>query len=324
MLYLLIGLVIGIAAGLLILLPKTRQTAQLNEEIQLNNEKIKNENSALKNEQQELLTSTAHLKGVEITMKEQMEEKAEIYYQKAFLEKEKDFKEKITAEKNRLVQVVETFDKAQKDYQEVYLTTMSECTNRLNEKISDILNEIAENETTLEEFKSRVAAAIEAAKRAEETNAKADFYKLILSDQDLSEIDKIKSITPYLRDPEPLNKIVYKTYYEKPYTDLVGRLMDTSTKHCGIYKITSLKDNKTYIGQSVDLKERLRQHIKAGLGINSSSNKLYTAMKKEGVHNFTFEILEECTRDKLNDKEKYWISFYQSDSWGFNMTSGGS
>jgi hypothetical protein len=51
-----------------------------------------------------------------------------------------------------------------------------------------------------------------------------------------------------------------------------------------------------YIGQSVNIKERFREHIKCGLGIGTSNNKLYSAMKREGVENFIFEIIETCDR----------------------------
>ena len=110
-------------------------------------------------------------------------------------------------------------------------------------------------------------------------------------------------------------------YYEKPTTDLIGRLIGTQTK-TGIYKITNLINGMSYIGQSVNIADRFKAHIKAGLGIDSSNNKLYTAMKKDRVENFMFEIIEECDRTLLNEKEKYWIEFFQSESFGYNMTKG--
>ena len=68
-----------------------------------------------------------------------------------------------------------------------------------------------------------------------------DFYRLQLSDIDLEEIKRIRSIEPYLRKKEPLNKVVWKVYYEKPYTDLVGRVIGTG-RHTGIYKITNINN----------------------------------------------------------------------------------
>ena len=45
-------------------------------------------------------------------------------------------------------------------------------------------------------------------------------------------------------------------------------------------------------------------------------------MQKEGVWNFSFELLEECSRNLLNEKERFWIEMYQSDKFGLNTTKG--
>jgi hypothetical protein len=69
----------------------------------------------------------------------------------------------------------------------------------------------------------------------------------------------------------------------------------------------------------------MKQHIKAGLGIGASAtNKLYQSMLEYGVHNFTFELLEECPKEQLNEKEVFWIETYQSNKFGLNTTKGGS
>lgn len=92
---------------------------------------------------------------------------------------------------------------------------------------------------------------------------------------------------------------------------------------CGIYKITNLNTKLAYIGQSKDIKERWRDHMKHGLGIDTpAGNKLYEAMKKEGLECFTFEILEECSSDQLDEKEKFYIDLYQTYDFGYNATKG--
>jgi hypothetical protein len=57
----------------------------------------------------------------------------------------------------------------------------------------------------------------------------------------------LREITPYLRDQEPLNKVIWKVYYEKPTSDLIGRVIGSGT-HTGIYKITNLHNGKCYVG----------------------------------------------------------------------------
>jgi hypothetical protein len=82
---------------------------------------------------------------------------------------------------------------------------------------------------------------VAAAKRAEEIKTKTDFYKLQLSATDIEEIKIMRNIAPCLRDQEPLNKVIWKVYYEKPTTDLIGRVIGSGV-HSGIYKITNLEN----------------------------------------------------------------------------------
>ena len=98
----------------------------------------------------------------------------------------------------------------------------------------------------------------------------------------------------------------------------------------GIYKITNIKNNKSYIGQSIDIERRWRSHRTEPFNENSSQYNtiFYKAIRKYGIDNFTFEVLEECPAEQLDEKEKYWIEYYstyssQVNSKGYNMTSGG-
>ncbi len=104
----------------------------------------------------------------------------------------------------------------------------------------------------------------------------------------------------------------------------MSHLFTSNQKVCGIYKITDLITGQSYIGQSVDIKERFKQHIKSSLAYSGATNKLYQTMQKSGQWNFTFEILEEVPRDKLNERETYWINFYKTKEVGLNSTKGGS
>lgn len=91
----------------------------------------------------------------------------------------------------------------------------------------------------------------------------------------------------------------------------------------GIYKITNKENNMCYIGQAKKMRERWRDHMKCGLGIDTpANNKLYYAMQKEGLDNFTFELLEECNEQELDEKEKFYINLYDSYNFGYNSTKG--
>ena len=86
-------------------------------------------------------------------------------------------------------------------------------------------------------------------------------------------------------------------------------------------------NDKVYIGQSIDIKRRWNKHRSTAQNPNSSSYDypLYRAIRKYGIDNFSFEVLEECTIEELNDKEIYWIKYFDStnENKGYNLAPGG-
>ena len=75
-----------------------------------------------------------------------------------------------------------------------------------------------------------------------------------------------------------------------------------------------------YVGQSNQIGERFKQHIKRGLGAETATkNKLYPAMKEFGVENFSFEIIEECDLNLLNEKEQYWQEVFHAKDFGYSI-----
>ena len=94
-------------------------------------------------------------------------------------------------------------------------------------------------------------------------------------------------------------------------------------KIIGIYSITNTLNNKRYIGYSIDIQRRWTTH-KRDLKNNKHENShLQNAYNKYGENAFEFEIIEECTKENIKDKEKYWIAFYNSKNEGYNMSEGG-
>lgn len=87
----------------------------------------------------------------------------------------------------------------------------------------------------------------------------------------------------------------------------------------GIYKITYLPTNKSYIGKSTDIFKRWKQHLYR----DNKSNKDFHYLLWNEKEKFSFSIIEECKSDVLDEREKYWIQYYNSKNDGFNLTSGG-
>ena len=75
-----------------------------------------------------------------------------------------------------------------------------------------------------------------------------------------------------------------------------------------------------YVGQAANIADRWRQHIKRGIGAETPTrNKLYPAMAAIGVENFTFEVIEECERSLLNDREDYWQEYFHAKDFGYSI-----
>ena len=216
-------------------------------------------------------------------------------------------------------QMAQKYQQAEDNYQQEYLKAIEESTKEYTNLIIQKQEELNKISQELVEAKAKQNAIVEANKRAEEVKQKEQFYKLNLSEIDIEEIKKLRSIIPYLRSAEPINKVIWKVYYEKPYTDLIGRVIGQGI-HTGIYKITNIENQKCYIGQAVSLADRWKQHIKRGVGAETPTrNKLYPAMYELGPENFTFEVLEECEKTKLDEREDYWQEFYQAKEFGYSI-----
>lgn len=91
-----------------------------------------------------------------------------------------------------------------------------------------------------------------------------------------------------------------------------------------IYKITNTINSKSYIGQTIqNVKERFYQHCATKCSKAVSNMAIHRAIKKYGKSNFTVEVIEEIDSANLNDREKYWIRYYDSYNNGYNFTEGG-
>lgn len=106
----------------------------------------------------------------------------------------------------------------------------------------------------------------------------------------------------------------------------VNDLIPFTKKVSGIYKIENKINGKVYIGQSVDVYRRLKKHIWEIK--NNNNNVLYKAFKKYGIENFTYELIEECDVEELDEKEIFYIRKYNSyigaeNSNGYNLNTGG-
>lgn len=94
-----------------------------------------------------------------------------------------------------------------------------------------------------------------------------------------------------------------------------------------IYKVTNLINGKVYIGQTINFPKRKIKHLSdVKLNKENDTSVFHRAIRKYGEENFSWEILEEISSEELDNREKYWIHFFDSyieHNKGYNMTLGG-
>ena len=88
-----------------------------------------------------------------------------------------------------------------------------------------------------------------------------------------------------------------------------------------IYKITNIQNNKVYIGQTIrPIEQRFHRHFNDALN-NILDTHFARAIRKYGKDSFVIEKIDNAqTQDELNQKEQYWIRYYNSVKEGYNET----
>lgn len=325
-LYVLIGLLVGGLGIYLLLRPKLKITAQKNLAIIEENHQLEIENnnlSEIKKNREHLLDTVTQAyysmdaKRQEIKknledLQETQSKAAEDFYNQALTIAENSYEKEIDRISDDLFQQRE-------EAKNLYLQVTEEAVQEYQEAIEEKEKEFSYWNKRIIALQQEVQTALEAAQRKMEMETKQDYYRICLSDDDISEIKRLREVLPFLRDKTPLNKVIYKVYYEKPLTDMIGRVVGSEPR-TGIYKITNINNQMCYVGQAANIADRWKQHVKRGVGAEDwTQNKLYPAMYSLGVENFTFEIVEICDRSKLNQREDYWQNYFHAKDFGYSI-----
>lgn len=191
------------------------------------------------------------------------------------------------------------------------------------EEIIALKEQVCEVKEHLDNLYAKRQNTLAVIKEEEKIKNEVDFYRVMLKKEDVEDIEQLKSIERKLNNKDVLRKLIYKTFIESQMNLMFARVGITET--AGVYKITNIKNNMCYIGQSTNVKNRVKAHIQAAIGISTiASQVVHDKMAEEGLDNFTFQLVEECDKTQLNDREKYFINYYSSNEYGYNKTSGGA
>lgn len=122
-----------------------------------------------------------------------------------------------------------------------------------------------------------------------------------------------------VRYPKTFVKYLWDCYYKRASSVLANRICGLEPM-CGVYKITDTITGEVYIGQSKNIQSRWCSHIKTSL--TDDLVPLYKAMNRDGLQNFTFEVLVKTDEELLNPLERFFISYYNSSVVGLNANQG--
>jgi len=261
---------------------------------------------------------------------------------KAIIQEEEEKKNLILSQKQEIInkelneykikkeqQINDNFRKEKEKLETEFKIKTDELINSLNNFNEEIDKSKKEKEEELikiidelEDYRLLREVVNEAIMREKEIQEKENFYKINITENDIEDINILESIRYKIKNREALNKLIYDVYISKPTKEMIKRVLNGNAPS-GIYKITYLPTGEAYIGKSTNIKSRFEQHCKACFGLGTiAHSSLHMKMARDGIWNFSFELLEEVPKENLTEREKYYIKFYDTVKFGMNEKVG--
>lgn len=232
-------------------------------------------------------------------------------------ELEKEFASRASALENKFKQRGEELEILALDKENEFYDRLCEFSEKSLE-CADTYDKLSKK---LEDLQQRVQASQDEVARRIKIEQQRDFYRVCLTEETIEDLKTLESIRPSLKNQTLFNKFIYDNYISAPAREMVKRVLNGAAP-CGIYKITA-PDGRAYIGKSTNVKDRWIGHLKTAYDVGTISHStLHTELKKLGIENFTWELLEEVPKDILSEREKYWIDFYKTTEIGLNQRKG--
>lgn len=188
--------------------------------------------------------------------------------------------------------------------------------------VSSLTQQLGALQCEVEDYRQKRDAINAEILRQRALDEQQDFYRICITDADLEDIDILLSLRQKLHKSSFLDKITYDTFVSKYVKEMAKRVLEGKDPS-GIYKVTNIKTNEVYVGKSTTVATRWQNHTKSAFGLEGvADSQFQRALKKYGIQNFTWELLEEVPKDKLTEREKYYIDLYDTTKYGYNMRNG--
>lgn len=259
--------------------------------------------------------------------KEALQNQEKVSFQQSVLKNLTKQNEEIKSHQYELAKTeVELWKKAQKnDIIQENITFKGQLDNQIRTftvKRDELAKELYDVASELEEYQQKREAINQEILRNRALKEKTDFYRIMLTPESLEDIKIIKGIREKLHKQEFLDKMLYDNYISKSVKEMCKRVLEGEDPS-GIYKITNISTQEIYIGKSTSVATRWTNHIKSACGLAGvADSQFQRALKQYGIENWTFELLEKCPKDKLTEREKYYITFYDTINYGYNQRIG--
>lgn len=191
-------------------------------------------------------------------------------------------------------------------------------------KLKDLyLQKLDSLQTNIDDFQGRVDAINRAALRQKELMEQEDFYSIIIPENDRDDIQALQELQFKFNNKNIIPKLIWDVFVRRPVQEMTKRVLAGRESTSGIYKITNKQTGESYIGRSSNIGTRWQNHCKTAIGLESAaSSTFHTRLAKDGIWNYTWEILEEVSKDKLGEREAFYIDLYGTKNQ-LNMKAGG-
>lgn len=231
-----------------------------------------------------------------------------------FEEKKKE-KEKILIE--QMARREEELHRGLREQLEFWTNQTEEEKIKLQKQIEEVLNE-------LNEYKQKRDAINEAIRLEEEIKKGLDAHRIILSDTDKQDIELLLNIETKINNKQTIRKLIWTEYLQKPFNQMLNNIFGANVPKNVIYCIENIETHKKYIGKtSAEVSKRWTEHIKTSLNIGTIKSQIIHTSLFKNWDKYCFSIICKTDKENLSEREKYYISFYETDKYGYNMKGGG-
>ena len=224
----------------------------------------------------------------------------------------------------------ETFNEKKAFLESELEKTTKECDKQAEEtkkwmadKIEESLAKVKEYQIAEEQQRERFLSLRKPLLQYEMDKQAKLFYTIQLPEEYREDIEfLLTTVAAKVQHPDIISKLVWAEYV-KPNLDDTFKRIEIKAEP-GIYKLTNLDSGKAYIGKSTDIKKRIADHFKSSIGIKSIADQaVHHEILKTGFWNWSIEAITYCDKDKLSELEKYYIEFFDTQTFGYNRNAGG-